>query len=354
MVHVRPDASVVEGVLRGLDSSSPCVLLDEEPSQDLLENIALRIRKEPESQTGIFIQTSGTTGKPKVVFVPSEQLWDSSNPSHDAQVWGLTFPAYKMAGLQVIAQAIVSGARLVAPAQDLPPLQKLEKFSEAAVEAISATPSFWRMASGFQGQLEKSLRFITLGGEIADQKILDYLNRHYPNTKISHVYATSETGAVFSVGDGFAGFPASYEGKIFRNGKSISVVDGEILVHLPIPRDKSVNTGDFVVLHEGRYLFDGRSSSHINVNGRKVSLTEIERATNEFDGVFDCRATGIPNPFSGQSVLLEVIWSSKANKDGLFSHLRNVLPREALPALIEAVGEFAVNDNQKKLPRGTS
>jgi acyl-CoA synthetase (AMP-forming)/AMP-acid ligase II len=198
------------------------------------------------------------------------------------------------------------------------------------------------------------LRFLTLGGEIADQRILDGLQRRYPNDKVTHIYATSETGAVFSVSDGLAGFPVSYVGKTFRSGKAISIIDGEIVVHLPHSKDRLVHTGDYVVLEEGRYVFDGRHGTHINVGGTKVSLTEVERVAIQFDGVFDCQASGIPNPFSGQSVLLKVIWTDEFKIDELLSHLRAALPRAAVPALIETVSKFTINENQKKVSGGHS
>lgn len=348
ITHVKPDPNVVEQILRSLESSRINVLLDEPASNEAINHLRLRLSQQ-DSQPGLFVQTSGTTDEPKFVFVPGERLWDSTNPTQEVRTWGLTFPPHKMAGLQVIAQVIASDGILVAPETNLPPLQKLEEFERAGVEAISATPTFWRMARGYRGPLEDSLRVITLGGEIADQRVLDDLCRKYRNARISHVYASSEAGSVFSVTDGLAGFPANYVGKVFRNGKSISVSGGQILVHFPLSGDNPLRTGDFVVLNEGRYLFDGRSGSHINVNGKKVSLSEVERIAMRFDGILDCKASGIQNPFSGQSVLLQVIWSSEARLNELNAHLRNSLPRVSVPALVESVQEFGINESQKKV-----
>ena len=342
----------MEEALRNLESSRVTVLFGEEPSRSIAESLELQMDKNPEAQAGVFIQTSGTTGDPKLVFVPRQRLWDSTNADHGAKIWGLTFPPHKMAGLQVIAQAIATGSKIVGPQVELSPLQKLEEFGEAGVDAISGTASFWRLASGYQGDLRETLRFLTLGGEIADQKILNNLKSRFPNAKISHVYATSETGAVFAVSDGLAGFPASYVGKVFRNGKVIGIVEDEIVVQLPHSEEPFVHTGDFVDLIEGRYVFDGRYGSHINVGGTKVSLAQVERVAMNFDGVFDCQASGIPNSFSGQSVLLKVIWRDDSQRIELPSYLRKALPRAAVPVLIETVSEFTVNESQKKVPGG--
>ena len=57
---------------------------------------------------------------------------------------------------------------------------------------------------------EVPLEQITLGGEIADQTILDTLKQMYPAARVVHIYATSELGRCFSVKDGKAGFPAHF------------------------------------------------------------------------------------------------------------------------------------------------
>lgn len=346
-VYVRPDSLQVEGLLRATEHEFPVLLLSKEPTEDIVKASQHIVARRADAEPGLFIETSGTTGKPKIVFIPRRRLWDSTLPTHEAKIWGLTFPPYKMAGLQVIAQSISSGSQLVAPEPELSPLQKLEEFGQAGVQAVSGTPTFWRLANSYTGPLQHSLRYITLGGEIADQRLLDFLAGRFPKAKISHVYATSETGAVFSVSDGLAGFPVDYVGKLFRNGKSMTIIQGQIVVNLPSSNEQ-VSTGDFVVRSEGRYLFDGRAGTHINVAGHKVSLTAVEQCALQFEGVLDCQAYGMSNPFTGQSVFLKVMWTSENLEQGLLAHLRKTLPRPAVPALIETVTEFTVNESQKK------
>jgi len=43
-------------------------------------------------------------------------------------------------------------------------------------------------------QKKDALRQITLGGEIADQAVLDALARRFPGARITHVYASTEAG----------------------------------------------------------------------------------------------------------------------------------------------------------------
>lgn len=352
--YVRPDATAVEKVLRDEEIQRTAVFVDEMPSEALLAQLGHDLASDQTKDEGLYIQTSGTTGKPKMVFVPKLHLWDSTKQANTAKIWGLTFPAFKMAGLQLIAQAIASGGAVVEPESGLSPMEKLEVFSSSHVQAVSATPSFWRLAIGYSGSLQKNLEYISLGGEVVDQKLLDTLKNRFWNAKISHIYATSETGSVFAVGDGLAGFPRSYAGKRFRNGKTLKVVDGEILVGLPHAGGEFVRTGDQVRVVGDRYFFDGRTGSFINVGGNKVSLTHVETLALEANGVADCQAFGVPNPFTGHAVALQVVWDSAARVDELLAYLRSVLDRNSVPVKIETVNQIILSDAQKKVRKSST
>ena len=89
----------------------------------------------------------------------------------------------------------------------------------AQVRAVSGTPSYWRrlVTLGSRDALKEiPLEQITLGGEIADQTLLDTLKLMYPAARIVHIYATSELGRCFSVKDGKAGFPGPFPRQRFR------------------------------------------------------------------------------------------------------------------------------------------
>src|SRR4029434_9911963 len=86
----------------------------------------------------------------------------------------------------------------------------VELLARLGCTALSATPSFWRKLA-FGGLLDRlSLRTVTLGGEAADQLILDLLASRFPKAAIRHIYASTEAGVGFSVSDRIAGFPATF------------------------------------------------------------------------------------------------------------------------------------------------
>ena len=78
------------------------------------------------------------------------------------------------AGLQVLLQALLGGSCLLTA-----PISNLEKYVKFLVRnkcnAISATPSMWRKLLLLTDLKNLNLKFISLGGEIADSNILKTL-----------------------------------------------------------------------------------------------------------------------------------------------------------------------------------
>jgi acyl-CoA synthetase (AMP-forming)/AMP-acid ligase II len=159
----------------------------------------------------ILLTTSGTTGRPKVASHTLERLAGrvrrSSSLASEAR-WLLTYSPASFAGLQVILTALLLDGVLIASGE--PQITRLVELARKhAVTHVSGTPTFWRsflVALSEVGGLP-SLRYVTLGGEVASQALLDRLHAAFPEARITHIFAATETGALFSVTDGREGFP---------------------------------------------------------------------------------------------------------------------------------------------------
>ncbi|MEW6048669.1 MAG: AMP-binding protein, partial [Bacillota bacterium] len=162
----------------------------------------------------VLLTTSGTTGTPKVVRHSLHRLLGRVRLPKDGALpcrWLLTFHPGSFAGIQVLLTAILSGSELFAFSE--PSATKLaEAAARYEVTHISGTPTFWRAFRIALGENagEVPLQQITLGGEVADQPTLDMLAASFHGARISHIYATTEAGALFAVTDGRAGFPARW------------------------------------------------------------------------------------------------------------------------------------------------
>ena len=122
-----------------------------------------------------ILTTTGTTGLPKRVEHSLRSLTSTTkhNTSHAVQLrWALLYNPARFAGLQVILQALIGGGVLIAThLHDLS--ASLEFFVRHSANAFSCTPSLWRKVLMSPVADTIKPQQITLGGEIADQSILD-------------------------------------------------------------------------------------------------------------------------------------------------------------------------------------
>lgn len=320
-----------------------------------------------DTSTRWVLATSGTTGTPKLIEHTTESLTRTckiNTRQGKDYTWGLVYDPFRFAGLQVVLQALASGSRLVlADGQQNIGVQA-QLMREHGVNALSATPSFWRkllMSGEWKGHL---IRQITLGGEPADQSLLNALFSAFPTARIAHIYASTEAGVGFSVTDGLAGFPQGFL-KSGVGGNQLSIGDsGTLLIkpekHTPTSYDGRIladnngyiDTGDLVERRGNRVFFRGRDSGAINVGGNKVIPEEVESVIREVDGVAEVVVKPKNSGVIGQLVTAEVqthdsVTDKKALKQAIVGHCRQHLEKFKVPAFIRFVAAIEYNPTGK-------
>jgi acyl-coenzyme A synthetase/AMP-(fatty) acid ligase len=285
----------------------------------------------PPGGPSVTLFTSGTTGVPKAV----QHTWASLSrtvrvrPGLADSRWFTGYPLHLFAGTQVLCQAMWSGASLhLSPSQETGDIART--IVDERVEYATGTPSFWRRLIMTEGARLRaaSVRQVTLGGETVDQAILDALARVFPDGRLLHIYATSELGRVLSVGDGRAGFPASYLEVNPEPGVELRVVDGQLEVRstnrmrrydplspTQTTADDWFATGDLVEIREGRAHFVGRTTDIINVGGVKVSPLDVEAVLRTVAEVADCRVYGVSSSIAGRLVACDLVPAPGVSED---------------------------------------
>jgi acyl-CoA synthetase (AMP-forming)/AMP-acid ligase II len=275
---------------------------------------------------GITLFTSGSTGRPKAVLHTWETLTRPvrRDPEGGGGRWLLTYRPNLYAGLQVFLQCLLNRAPLVLPSPDGSARDVVGLMRGAAVSHVSATPSYWRWLVAMAGPKALSdleLAQITLGGEVADQAVLDLLSRLFPGARLVHIYATSEAGRCFSVTDGREGFPARLLEEPTRDGVELKIEDGELLVRsrnamstgAPAVADSAQTamawwpTGDLVEQIDDRVRFVGRRTDVINVGGNKVHPLAVEQVVRAVLGVADTRVYARKSSLAGFLVACEIV-----------------------------------------------
>ncbi|MGB0898599.1 MAG: AMP-binding protein [Psychrobium sp.] len=316
-----------------------------EPNVEL-KNITL---PQENCATSWRLLTSGTTAKPKLISHTLKGLSASvTNPSTDYRLrWGLLYQPSRFAGLQVILQALLGNGELVV-SNCAVIQQRIANFSTLKVNALSATPSFWRKILMTSDHNRLSLSHITLGGEIADNAVLNQLSRSFPRARVRHIYASTDAGVGFSVNDGKSGFPISFlkEDKLeVRNG--MLWMRASSMLESPM-----VNTGDLVAIEDERVYFLGREQGVINVGGNKVFPETVEIKIRQFDEINDVRVFAKENPIMGQLVAADIVPAVAVSDEALFKQqliakMRKLLPVHEVPMLLFLKKEIALSNHAK-------
>jgi acyl-coenzyme A synthetase/AMP-(fatty) acid ligase len=286
---------------------------------------------------GIHLQTSGTTGAPKWAAHTVDGLAATIQAGKDPARWLLTYNPGSFAGVQVILSAVLSGHTLVAPPYGASVAEMADLAVAHQVTHISGTPTFWRAFLMALGERPLELKAVTLGGEAVDQTLLDALKARFPGAILRHIYATTELGRIFSVGDGRAGFPAELlKGRLGLSERGTLTVGG-------------VDTGDVVEVVDDRVLFRGRADSMVNVGGVKVYPETVEAHILASPWVQEARVTSKPNPITGSILVADIVLKPLPgdHEQEIRAHM-TALPRAQRPASLRFVEAIETGATGKK------
>jgi len=257
-------------------------------------------------ECAILLPTSGTTGTPKLVRHDLIRIIGRVRGGHEPDArWLLTYEPTAFAGLQVIFNAVSAGATLIAHPGATPP-QLAQLMAEQKATHVSATPSIWRWWLRLPQWQPPALNTLTLGGEAADQTLLDQLTRLFPTARRRDIYASTEAGVIYILRDGKAGFPAAWLDTGIE-GVGLRIADGVLEVHtpramlsyaggekLPFTRDGWLVTGDLVERMGKRVYFAGRADAQVAVDGVTVAPERIEQFLLQVPGVQEALVRPMP------------------------------------------------------------
>ena len=311
----------------------------------------------------VTLESSGTTGTPKRLCHDFARLRGRLRGVADEGArWLLTYDPGAFAGLQVMLTAVAAGALLVTVSG--PGAGTIAALAQAArrhaVTHVSGTPSFWRAFLMALGDTELPLAAVTLGGEAADQPLLDRLAERFPDARLRHIYASTEAGALFAVADSRAGFPADWLDEA-PDGLDLRIAGGVLEVRSPraapgaVDPDGWLSTGDLVERQGDRVLFAGRLDGLVNVGGVKVSPEAVERRLLAVDGVADAAVLAVASPITGHLLTATIVPVPGAEEAALRAALRAAtadLPPAARPRALTFADHIPLSAAGKKSRKG--
>jgi len=278
-----------------------------------------------------FVPTSGTTSRPKLVRHEFVSLAASSLKSKkknaSTEVWGQFYDLTRYAGYQVLFNSLLNGHALVTSSSYEQIHERVSWCAENSVTHISATPSQWRkiLMTG-EDAIKIPLKQIVLGGEAADQPLLNALRKHFPKATITHTYASTEAGLGISVSDGMAGFPLRFLDDS-AGSASISIRNEKLFLSTSSSafgysdgielKDSQgwIDTGDLVKIDGERFFIIGRESGIINVGGDKVNPEYVRQILLTHPNIDQVSIYGKKNPITGMVLVADIQLKPNADKE---------------------------------------
>ncbi len=306
--------------------------------------------------TALIIESSGSTGIPKKIYLSAEALISSAKATaeylgHTGQ-WLLALPINYVAGAMVLVRSILAdsqpvvmntGVSFTAEAFSLSTtlLNAEHRFTSLVPTQLNRLKQLAMVDDFVLGSLRR-FEAILVGGQAVSDDVVDY----FLNEKVNIVktYGSAETagGCVYN------GYPlAGVELKINADGtiaiKSDSLANG-------VSDDLGFfNTKDVGILEDDFLRVLGRADRVINSGGIKIALDEVEAVAATVPGVVEVAATAIDSSEWGERVGLVYVGSPEVadymaeavfSKLGLASKPIRVLRVDRIPKLVSGKNDL--------------
>lgn len=309
-VRVLPagDPALEASIALAMAGGEPVAPLPDEPSAAL----AILRPEEPvaEEDAALIVATSGSTGAPKGVVLSRRAVRAAAEATH-ARLggpgnWTLALPAHYVAGIMVIARAVVAGTTVLRAAPDL---------SDLSGKGVGAGPSGRHYLSLVPTQLVRALErtelagrlacydAILLGGAAADRRVLD--RAAAAGIHVVTTYGMSETsGGCIYDGSPLDGVTVGLDttGRVSISGP---VVFSGYRLRPDLTREvlvgDTVRTQDRAVWVDQRLRVVGRFDDIVVSGGVNVDLATVERALKTIDP--GAVALGVPDAEWGTRVV---------------------------------------------------
>jgi O-succinylbenzoic acid--CoA ligase len=296
----------------------------------------------------IEVQTSGSTGEPKVIRLSKEKMMNSARMT--CRYFGLTeesnallcLPADYIAGKMMIVRAFVSGMNLVSVKPEANPFRNLKDI----IDFTAITP--YQFINSYQSIQEKTIKKIIIGGSQVSlrlQKLMANLQ-----TEILETYGMTETCSHIALKK-LNGRNAS---EFFEVLPEVHIDTDErscLVIEAPALAPERLITNDVVEIQgNNRFKWLGRFDNVVNTGGIKIFPEQTEK---KLEPYIDQRffVTGMDDELLNQKLVLVIEstpWTTE-EEENLMNRMNTVLSLYEKPKTIYYREKFTISSSGKIL-----
>ena len=301
----------------------------------------------------VFVFTSGSSGRPKVVCLSRDALKAAAHahglamPWIARDRWALTLPLAHIGGFSVLTRSLAARRPVVLGPARFNAAELVERLRRSQVTLLSLVPTMLRRLIG--SGPPSSLRAVLLGGAPTDPTLLkDARAAGWPALP---TYGMSETCAQIctqrlgdmaetGVGQPLPGVDIQIdsEGEIIVRGPSL--MNG-YLAEPALEPGTWYRTGDIGRWdRRGHLQVLGRRSARIITGGENVDPVEVQAALLLHPAIEQAAVFGQPDPDWGEIVVALIVSSRRLSEDELKAHLSPRLARYKHPKRVERRAEL--------------
>ena len=297
------------------------------------------------------VETSGSTGAPKIIRLQKDKMYNSALKSlnyfelRQGQKVLLALPAEKIGGLMLIIRAIIGNLNLY---HIKPRLDPLNLWNAEEIDFCSLTPSQLFAIKEEQLSLGKLrvIKRVLLGGSDINQALSSFIQKE--NNDFYHSYGMTETISHVAIrklnGMNRSAYFSALEGISFKSND-----EDQLIICSDQLLNKDLVTNDIVTLIDKKtILWRGRKDNVVNSGGIKLVVEEIEDKIKQLVKL-PFYLVGIPDDLLGEKLVLmiEGVNFSQSELKSLKLDFEGVLQKYEIPKDILMVSRFSYTANGK-------
>jgi O-succinylbenzoic acid--CoA ligase len=286
-------------------------------SQREVNGVKVEITDLPETatNTALIIESSGSTGIPKRIYLSADALRAATASSASvigSGQWLLSLPTNYVAGAMVLVRSILSGTRPVVMNTGVSFTAQAFALSSTLLTEenrfVSLVPTQLlrlyeaTLSDSFLLNQLKKFSAVLVGGQAVSESVVDYFRENDVNVVSSYGMAETAGGCVY---DGLA-----LPGVNLRiNDNGTLAISGAMLANDVADATGYLNTQDLAELEDGKLKVLGRIDRVINSGGLKISIDQIEDVALSIGGVVEVAGCALDSEQWGQRVGLVYVGS---------------------------------------------